>query len=91
MNMSFSMKTEKENKLSFLDIEIIGEKGKFTTKVYQKTTFSGVYSNFHSFLPCLIVLFSIIFSAVIFHPGLTTSVFSLMKTKSIHWKLKKAC
>ena len=30
INMSFSMETEKENKLSFLDIEIIREQGKFT-------------------------------------------------------------
>ena len=44
--MSFSMETEKENKLSFLDAEVICEQGKFTTTVYQKPTFSGVYSNF---------------------------------------------
>ena len=49
--MSFSMETEKENKLSFLDVEFIREQGKFTTTVYRKPTFSGVYSNFESFLP----------------------------------------
>ena len=32
--MSFSMKTEKENKLSFLDVEVIHEQGKFTTTIY---------------------------------------------------------
>ena len=47
--MSFSMETEKENKLSFLDVEVIREQGKFTTTIYQKPTFSGVYSNFESF------------------------------------------
>ena len=46
INMSFSMETEKENKLSFLDVEVIREQGKFTTTVYRKPTFSGVYSNF---------------------------------------------
>ena len=51
INMSFSMETEKENKLSFLDVEVIREQGKFTTIVYRKPTFSGVYSNFESFLP----------------------------------------
>ena len=30
INMSFSMEIEKENKLSFLDIEIICEQDKFT-------------------------------------------------------------
>ena len=51
INMSFSMETEKENKLSFLDVEVIREQGKFTTTVYRKPTFSDVYSNFESFLP----------------------------------------
>ena len=50
INMSFSMETEKENKLSFLDVKVIREKGKFTTTIYRKLTFSGVYSNFESFL-----------------------------------------
>ena len=50
-NMSFSMETEKENKLSFLDVEVICEQGNFTNTVYRKPTFSGVYSNFESFLP----------------------------------------
>ena len=45
--MSFSMETEKENKLSFVDVEVISDQGKFTTTVYLKPTFSGVYS----FLP----------------------------------------
>ena len=49
--MSFSMETEKENKLSFLDVEVIREKGKFTTTIYRKSPFSCVYSNFESFLP----------------------------------------
>ena len=49
--MSFSVKTEKENKLSFLDVEVIREQGKFTTTVYRKPTFSGIYSNFESCLP----------------------------------------
>ena len=47
--MSFSMETEKENKLSFLDVEVIREKGKFTTTIYRKSPFSCVYSNFESF------------------------------------------
>ena len=52
-NMSFSMETEKENKLSFQDVEIIRDQGKFTTTIDQKSTFSGVYSNFESFLPSI--------------------------------------
>ena len=51
--MSFAMETEIENKLSFLDVELICELGKFTTTIYRKPTFSSVYSNFKSFLPSL--------------------------------------
>ena len=51
INMSFSMETEKKNKLSFLDVEIIREQDKFTTTIYRKPTFSGVYSSFERFLP----------------------------------------
>ena len=54
--MSFSMDTEKEDKLSFLDVEIIRKQGKFTTTIYRKLTFSGAYSNFESFFPCFINL-----------------------------------
>ena len=49
--MSFSMETERQNKISFLDNEVIREQGKFSTTIYRKPTFSGVYSNFESFLP----------------------------------------
>ena len=34
INMSCSIETEKKNKLSFLDVEIIREQGKFTTTIY---------------------------------------------------------
>ena len=50
-NMSFSFEQEKNGKLSFLDIEVSREKGKFVSTVYRKSTFSGVYTHFESFLP----------------------------------------
>ena len=37
--------------MSFLDINIIREQGKFTTSVYHKPTFSGINTHFDSFLP----------------------------------------
>ena len=49
--MSFSVETEKEDKLLFLYVGIIHEQSKFTTTIYQKPTLSGVFSNFESFLP----------------------------------------
>ena len=44
--MSSSFEREKNGKLSFLDIEVSREKGKFVTTVYRKPTFSGVYTQF---------------------------------------------
>ena len=49
--MSFTIEREKQNRMSFLDIEIICEYKTFTTSVYRKPTFSGVYTHFDSFLP----------------------------------------
>ena len=50
-NMSFTIEREKQNRTSFLDIEIICEDKTFTTSVYRKPIFSGVYTHFDSFLP----------------------------------------
>ena len=49
--MSFTIETEQENKISFLDVNVIHEHGEFITSVYQKPTFSAVYTHFDSFLP----------------------------------------
>ena len=37
--------------MSFLDIKISRDNNKFTTSVYRKLTFSGVFTNFGSFIP----------------------------------------
>ena len=37
--------------MSFLDVNVIHEKEKFTTSVYRKPTFRGSYNHFDSFLP----------------------------------------
>ena len=50
-NISFTIEREKQNKMSFLDIAIIREDKIFTTSVYCKPIFSGVYTHFDSFLP----------------------------------------
>ena len=48
--MSFTIKTEQNHKISFLDANVIREHSKFTASVYQKPSFSGVYTHFDSFL-----------------------------------------
>ena len=45
------MENEKDNRMPFLDVNIIREKDKFTTSVYRKPTFSGIYNHFDSLLP----------------------------------------
>ena len=50
-NISFSLGKEIDGRLSFLDINIYCEKGKFVTNVCRKKILSGVYTNFNSFIP----------------------------------------
>ena len=49
-NINFSLEKENEGRLSFLDVNFFREKGKFVTNVYRKKAFSGVYTNFDSFI-----------------------------------------
>ena len=50
-NIKFSTETELNGSLSFLDVKIFRENKKFVTSVFRKDTFSGVYTNFVSFIP----------------------------------------
>ena len=50
-NMSFAIENKKQNRMSFLDLQIILRDKKFTTSFYRKPTFSVVYTYFDSFLP----------------------------------------
>ena len=49
--MPFTTETEWINKVPFLDISVIPKQGKFTTNVYRKPSFGGVYNHFNSYLP----------------------------------------
>ena len=50
-NMKFTSETEVDDILPFLDIKVIRAASAFVTSVYRKPTFSGVYTNYNSFLP----------------------------------------
>ena len=50
-NINFTSEKETNNKLSFLDIDISRDKNQFITSVYQKPTFSEVFSHFDGFIP----------------------------------------
>ena len=46
--MSFTIESEKQNRISFLDVKIIREDKAFTTSAYHNTTFSGGYTHFEN-------------------------------------------
>ena len=49
-NIRLSSEIENENSISFLDIKISRDKNRFTTSVYRKPTFSGLFTNFESLI-----------------------------------------
>ena len=51
LNISFTIENEKDNKVSFLDVNIIREKDKFTTSVHCKPKCTRICTHFESFLP----------------------------------------
>ena len=49
-NINFTVEQGNVGSLSFLDVKICSKKGKFVTSVYKKPTFSGVFTNYESFI-----------------------------------------
>ena len=50
-NIKFTSEIEENNSISFLDIKINRDNNRFLTSVYRKPTFSGVFTNFDSYIP----------------------------------------
>ena len=50
-NINFTVEQENIGSLSFLDVKNLSKNGKFVTSVYRKPTFSGVFTNYESFIP----------------------------------------
>ena len=50
-NIRFTYELENNNTLPFLDVNVFRDASKFSSSVHRKMTFSGVYSNFSSFMP----------------------------------------
>jgi hypothetical protein len=79
-NIKFTCEIESNSTLPILDISITRKNSRFETSVYQKPTFTGLFTNFHSFIPfqykrCLIssllyLFFSICSSYENFHAQL---------------------
>ena len=50
-NISFSLESESNKKMFFLDVQILRGNGRFRLTVQRKPTFSSVYTHFDSFPP----------------------------------------
>ena len=51
VNIRFTYEVENNNRLPFLDVDVFRESDRFSSTVHRKDTFSGVFTNFQSFLP----------------------------------------
>ncbi len=49
-NIRFTSEVEQDGNFAFLDVNIESTNGRFVTSVYRKKTFSGVFSNYDSFI-----------------------------------------
>ena len=49
--MKFTFEKEQNKCFKFLDFKVIRENNVFTTSVYRKPTFSGVYTHFYCYMP----------------------------------------
>ena len=50
LNIRFTCATEKDRSVAFLDIDAYSGNNKFETSVHRNSTFSGVYTNYTSFI-----------------------------------------
>ena len=50
-NIKFISEIEENNSISFLDIKVSRVNNSFSKNIYRKVTFSGVFTNFESFIP----------------------------------------
>ena len=50
-NIKFTFEEENNNVLPFLDVNVYRDANKFSSTVHRKDTFSGVYTNYESFMP----------------------------------------
>ena len=49
-NIKFTSEFEENDSLSFLDVKITRRNNQLVTSVFRKATFSGVFTNFKSFM-----------------------------------------
>ena len=90
-NIKYTYETEKEHKLSFLDVSIDKSDANIITRIYRKVTFSGVLTNYLSFTPMKYKL-GLIRCLIdrVFRINNTSSGFD-QDLKHLFWILKRNC
>ena len=81
-NTKFTIERKENNSFFFLDMKIYRGSGKLQTSVDRKPTFSGVLTNFKSFLP---ILYNFNFVWTLLHRGFM--ICSLYRT--LHFEILK--
>ena len=61
INIRFTCEKKQNNSMPFLDVLITRTSNGFKTSVYHKPTFSGIYSNFNSFISEVGLIFTLLF------------------------------
>ena len=88
-NIKFTCDVETNKTLSFLDITICRSDNSFVTSVYRKPTFTGLFTNFESFLP-IIYKKGLIFTLLFRYFNICSSyrIFQkeLSKLKGFQWR-----
>ena len=82
-NIKITVVREENNPLSFLDIKMFRDGGKFQTSVYRKFTFCGVLTSFESFLP---ISYNYNLVSTLIHRGFV--IFSSYRT--LHFEILKS-
>ena len=81
-NIRFKFEIEDQNSFPFWDMKIIrnNEKKAFETSVYRKSAFSGIFTNFKSFIPKSLFLYK---------TGLLETVILLFFNLLFLWKVSR--
>ena len=92
--MQLNLGKEEDGCLPFLDVNIFHENDKFATSVCRKKTFSGVYTNFKSFIPetyKIGLIKSLLFQCFILCSDFIKFHHEIEKLKSILYKNSYLC
>ena len=84
-NIKFTSEIEENSSILFIDIKIRRVNNRFSISIYRKVTFSGVFTNFESFIPVSCKSNNLIFT-LLFRAFKSCSNFELFHQKILNLK-----